>query len=137
MTKAPAELQPDDEADKVATPDATKPKPGDVDYDWTQHYGDIPDLFKHTLPDGQVVALKPFNAIYSKTWLYKLRNVKSNDVVAILSIDRASCREVRAILADIDDAGGDIDPITDLWDAWSGSGTSHSGDPKDGLTAGN
>lgn len=127
----------DVEASDTQADEAEQPKPGDADFDWTKAY-DTEDLFVHTFSDGKVVALRPFNAIYNKTWLYKLRNIESNDTVIILSIDRASCAEARLVLSGLDDERGAADPIDDLWKAWSTAGTSHSGEPDgEGLTAGN
>lgn len=113
---------------------AEEPKPGDAGYDWAQHYG-TDKLYVHTFPDGKVVALKEFSGIFSKTWLYKIRNLKTNVDIELAAIDRGTCDEAKAVLEDLDDDGAD-DPIADLWKAWSGSGTSN-GDGDEGLTSGN
>jgi hypothetical protein len=109
------------------------PKPGDADFDWTALY-DTDDLYTHTFPNGKVVAIKSFGRIYSKTWLYKLRNAASNAEVEFAAIDRAACDEARAVLESLDDADGD--PLDDLFKAWTKAGTSR-GDGDEGLTPGN
>lgn len=107
--------------------------PGDPGYDWAQHY-DTTDLYLHTFPNGQTVALKPFGSIYNKTWLFKLRKAQSNSEIEFASIERAACPEAIEVLEALDDTNGD--PISDLWGAWIKAGTSN-GDGDDGLTAGN
>lgn len=114
--------------------DKPEPKPGDKDFDWANLYG-TDDLYVHTFSDGKVVALKPFSAIFSKTWLYKIRNFKSAVDIELAAIDRGSCDAAREVLGSLDDSG-DGDPIDDLWKAWSTAGTSH-GDGDEGLTSGN
>ncbi len=96
----------------------SKLKPGDADYDWSKHY-DTENIYRHTFPDGTVVGLKPFTAIFSKTWLYKIRSLKTNVDVELAAIDRGSCPEARAVLEGLDDTEGD--PIDELWNAWSTS----------------
>jgi hypothetical protein len=103
--------------DKPDTPEA-EPKPGDADYDWSQHY-DTENLYLHTFPDGTVVGLKPFTAIFSKTWLYKIRSLPTNVDVELAAIDRGSCPQARAVLEGLDDTADD--PIDELWKAWSTS----------------
>ena len=115
-------------------PAKPQPKPGDADYDWSQHY-DTTDLYTHTFPYGKVVALKSFAAIYSKTWLYKLRKAASNAEVEFAAIDRAACDEAREVLESLDD-DADGDPLDDLFQAWVKAGTSR-GDGDEGLTPGN
>jgi hypothetical protein len=97
-----------------------EPKPGEAGYDWSQHY-DTETLYTHTFPDGTVVALKPFTAIFSKTWLYKIRSLKTNVDVELAAIDRGSCPEARTVLENLPDGEGD--PIDELWSAWSTSDT--------------
>ncbi|MDQ2638108.1 MAG: hypothetical protein M3Y83_14665 [Actinomycetota bacterium] len=110
-----------------------EPKPGDADYDWSAHY-DTDDLYVHTFPDGTVVALKSFASIYSKTWLYKVRNLDTDVDVEFAAIDRGTCETAREVLAALDDTA-DTDPLDDLFKAWSASGTSRGeGDP--GLSPG-
>lgn len=109
-----------------------EPKPGTAGYDWTPHY-DTDDLYTHTFADGTVVVIKSFGAIYSKTFLYKVRNLPTNDDIEFAAIDRASCPLAREILGGLDDTNGD--PIDELWKAWVAAGTSRGeGDP--GLTPG-
>ncbi|ORA63195.1 hypothetical protein BST26_20550 [Mycolicibacterium insubricum] len=113
---------------------AAEPKPGDPEYDWTQHYPDGTELFRYTFPGGPTVALKAFGTIYSKTWLYKLRDIESDFEVEFAAIDRAICPTGRSLLMELDDANGD--PIDDLWNAWIKAGTSRGGEDE-GLTPGN
>ena len=108
------------------------PGPGDPGYDWTAHY-DTDDLYTHTFPDGTVVALKSFGTIYSKTWLYKIRAMKTDVDVEFASIDRAACDTARAVLEALDDTVGD--PLDDLFQAWVKAGTAR-GDGDEGLTPG-
>lgn len=109
-----------------------EPKPGAADYDWAPHY-DTDDLYTHTFSDGTVVAIKAFGAIYSKTFLYKVRALPTEADIEFAAIDRASCPLAREILAGLDDTVGD--PIDELWTAWVAAGTSRGkGDP--GLTPG-
>jgi hypothetical protein len=68
-----------------------------------------------------VVALKPFTAIFSKTWLYKIRSLKTNVDVELAAIDRGTCPQARAVLEGLPDSEGD--PIDELWAAWSTSDT--------------
>lgn len=115
--------------EKAAKPES---KPGDKDFDWATLYG-TDELYVHTFPGGTVVALKPFSSIFSKTWLYKIRSLKTNVDVELAAIDRGSCPVARAVLEDLDDAEGD--PIDDLWTAWSTSDTQNA--DGEGLSAGN
>lgn len=109
-----------------------KPKPGDPDYDWTPLYDGRTDLYTHTFGDGKVVALKPFDAIYSKTWLYKIRSLQTEADIQFAAIDRAACEQARAVLAELDDTTGD--PLDELWKAWSAAARK---DDDDEITAGN
>ena len=128
----PAELEPA----AADTPDAEQPadtaKPGEPGYDWSKHY-DTDDLYTHTFTDGTVVALKPFAAIYSKTWLYKIRGMDSDIDVEFASIDRAACETAREVLLSLDDTQGD--PLDELLAAWVAAGTSR-GEGDEGLTPG-
>lgn len=108
-------------------------EPGDPGYDWSTHYGDA-DTYIHTFPNGKVVALKSFASIYNKTWLYKIRNARTDSEIEFAAIERGSCPEARAVLEDLDDTDGD--PINDLWKAWVKAGTSR-GDGDEGLEPGN
>lgn len=111
-----------------------QPKPGEKDFDWAAEYGTT-DLYIHTFRDGTVVGLKAFNAIFSKTWLYKIRNLQTDVDVELAALDRGSCDAARAVLDKLDpDAEGD--PIDELWKAWSTAGTQH-GESGEGLTPGN
>ena len=109
-----------------------EPKPGDPDYDWSGHY-DTTDLYTHRLPDGTVVAIKPFASIYSKTWLYKIRQLQTDTDIEFAAIDRAACPTAQEVLMGLDDTNGD--PFDDLYKAWLEAGTSN-GDGDKGLTAG-
>jgi len=131
MTKA-EKIEPAAEPTLEVVPDP--PKLGDPGYDWSQHY-DTDKLYTHTFPNGKVVALKEFGGIFSKTWLYKIRNLKTNVDIELAAIDRGTCDEAKQLLEELDDDGED-DPIADLWKAWSAAGTSN-GDGDEGLTAGN
>lgn len=105
----------EDPAEPDPKPD---PKPGDADFDWSVLYG-TDELYVHTFPDGTVVALKSFGSIFSKTWLYKIRSLKTNVDVELAAIDRGTCPQARAVLEQLDDSEGD--PIDELWSAWSSS----------------
>ncbi|WP_019969334.1 hypothetical protein [Mycobacterium sp. 141] len=113
-----------------ASDDKPKPKPGDADYDWAQHYPDNTPLYVHRFPDGTVVALKSFGAIYSKTWLYKVRELTTDVDIEFSAIDRGACPEAKAVLLGLDDSAGD--PIRDFYSAWIAGET--AGD--EGVTAG-
>ncbi|OFJ55183.1 hypothetical protein BEL07_03135 [Mycolicibacterium grossiae] len=103
-----------------------------MDYDWSPHY-DTDDLYRHTLPNGQVIALRTFGSIYSKSWLYKLRNAQTDTDVQFAAIDRAACPLAQTILESVDAPIGGSDPLDALWEAWSKAGTSH-GEGGDGLS---
>lgn len=123
----------------TGTDEPVKPelKPGDAGYDWAPHYGSTPaaDLYTHTFPGGTTVAIRTFGSIYSKTWLYKLRNAQTDTDIQFAAIDRAACDTAQAIIEAVDAPLGGPDPIDELWEAWSKAGTSHIGDG-DGLTTG-
>ena len=108
------------------------PKPGDADYDWSGHY-DTTDLYTHTFPDGTVVAIKPFASIYSKTWLYKIRQLQTDTDIEFAAIDRAACPTAQEVLMNLDDTEGD--PFEDLYKAWLEAGTKNADGDK-GLTSG-
>lgn len=110
-----------------------EPKPGDAGYDWAPHY-DSADLYTYTFPGGQVVAIRPFSSIYSKTFLYKLRNAQTDTDVQFAAIDRAACDVAQAVLESIEAPIGEKDPLDELWEAWIAAGTNH-GDGE-GLTTG-
>ena len=118
--------------DAPSAPVEPKPGPGEPDYDWAPHY-DTEDLYTHTFSDGTVIVIKAFGAIYSKTFLYKVRNLPTEADIEFAAIDRASCPAVREILASLDDSVGD--PIDELWKAWVAAGTAH-GEGDEGLTPG-
>ena len=108
------------------------PKPGDPDYDWSGHY-DTTDLYTHKFPDGTVVAIKPFASIYSKTWLYKIRQLQTDTDIEFAAIDRAACPTAQEVLMNLDDTKGD--PFEDLYKAWLEAGTKNAEGDK-GLTSG-
>jgi hypothetical protein len=122
---APETETPAPVVEKPAKP-APKPKPGDEDYDWSAEYDGGP-VYLHTFPDGTVVGLKPFGTIYSKTWLYKVRNATSDVDLEFSALDRGSCPAARRVLEGLDDTEGD--PLSDLFSAWAKAGT-------EGLTSG-
>lgn len=109
-----------------------EPKPGDADYDWSGHY-DTTDLYSHTFPDGTVVAIKPFASIYSKTWLYKIRQLQTDTDIEFAAIDRAACPTAQEVLMNLDDTEGD--PFDDLYKGWLEAGTKNADGDK-GLTPG-
>lgn len=109
-----------------------EPKPGDADYDWSGHY-DTTDLYSHTFPDGTVVAIKPFASIYSKTWLYKIRQLQTDTDIEFAAIDRAACPTAQEVLMGLDDTEGD--PFDDLYKGWLEAGTKNADGDK-GLTPG-
>lgn len=122
-------------AAEKADDDQPTPKPGDADYDWTQHYPDNTPLYVHRFPDGTVVALKTFAAIYSKTWLYKVRELKTDVDIEFSAIDRGACPEAKAVLLDLDDSAGD--PIRDFYTAWiAGEKAGDDDGEAEGVTAG-
>lgn len=125
---------------KTAAPkEPPAPKVGSAEYDWSPHY-DGDDLFTFTFKNGTVIALRSFNSIYSKTWLYKVQqmvNDGATDVdIEFAALDRAACPTARELLLSLDDTTGD--PIDDLWQAWVASGTKPAEDAPDsaGLSAG-
>lgn len=109
-----------------------EPKPGEADYDWSGHY-DTTDLYSHTFPDGTVVAIKPFASIYSKTWLYKIRQLQTDTDIEFAAIDRAACPTAQEVLMGLDDTEGD--PFDDLYKGWLEAGTKNADGDK-GLTPG-
>ena len=109
-----------------------EPKPGDANYDWSGHY-DTTELYTHTFPDGTVVAIKPFASIYSKTWLYKIRQLQTDTDIEFAAIDRAACPTAQEVLMNLDDTKGD--PFKDLYKAWLEAGTKNADGDK-GLTSG-
>lgn len=111
-----------------------KPTPGDADYDWSVHYPAGADLYTHTFPDGTVVSIKSFASIYSKTWMYKLRQLNSQTETEFAAIDRGSCDEAREVLLNLDDTAGD--PLAELFKAWLQAGTKRD-DDDEGLSPGN
>lgn len=129
----PAVVELNDAPELTEEAPVESPKVGDTDYDWSAHY-DTDDLYTHTFPDGKVVALRTFKSIYSRTWLYKIRNLKTDIDFEFAAIDRAACETAQEVLASVDDVDGD--PIKELFTAWMASGTSR-GDGDEGLTPGN
>jgi hypothetical protein len=112
-------------------PKLEEPKPGEPEYDWTPHY-DTPNLYRHTFKDGTVVAIRSMQAIQNRTWMYKMRDVKSDDQFIVKAISRASCVVADGVLMRLDDTHGD--PIDELWAGWLAAGT---GNGDGGLSAGN
>ncbi|MCC9182566.1 hypothetical protein [Mycolicibacterium mageritense] len=130
----PADAVEEQDADIEGQDESTPepPKVGSAEYDWSVHYG-TSDLYTYTFPDGTVVAIKPFSTIFSKTWLYKVRQIESETETIFAAIDRAACETAKEVLLSLDDSHGD--PINDLWKAWTSAGTSN-GDGDKGLTPG-
>lgn len=115
------------------TPDNdAEPVPGEKGYDWSSHY-DTKDLYVHTFTDGTVVALKPFPTIYSKTWLYKIKDLPTIADVEFAAIDRAACETAKEVLLSLDDSNGD--PLEELYEAWIADGTKRRANDE-GLTPG-
>jgi hypothetical protein len=102
------------------------PKPGDPHYDWSQHYPEGTELFTYAFPDGKMLALKAFSAIYSKTWLYKISELQSDIDIEFAALKRGGCPEAHAVLMELDDTVGD--PIADLYNAWIGAEGLDSGE---------
>lgn len=98
------------------------PKPGEKDFDWAEEYG-TDDLYTYTFRDGKVVALKQFNAIFSKTWLNKIRNLKTDVDLELAAINRGACPAAQRVLENLPDDDDDYDPLDELWKAWSTAGT--------------
>lgn len=126
--------------DTSATPlEDDAPRVGSPGYDWSAHY-DTDDLFRYTFRNGTVVALRTFNSIYSKTWLYKVQQMVrdgATDVdVEFSALERATCPTAHELLLNLPDDQGD--PLNDLWLAWVASGTKPAPDApdEDGLSAG-
>ncbi len=117
------------------------PLPGAADYDWSAHYGEDVELYRHTFRDGTVVALRPFGSVFSKTLLWKLRNADSESEVQFTAIMRGGCPAVDVVLdrvagAVIDSDDYEYDPIDDLFASWMKAGTSTTEDADDGLSLG-
>lgn len=131
-----------DAAETTVTPkdEPQKPLPGDADYDWSAHYGDI-GLYRHTFRDGTVVALRPFGSVFSKTLLWKLRNAESESEVQFTAIMRGGCPAVDVVLDRVAAAvlaadDYEYDPIAELFALWMKAGTSTTEDADDGLSLG-
>ncbi|ORA56324.1 hypothetical protein [Mycobacteroides franklinii] len=129
------------------TPEAPKddepagPLPGAADYDWSAHYGEGVELYRHTFRDGTTVALRPFGAVFSKTLLWKLRHAESTSEVEFTTIMRGGCPVVDVVLdrvaaAVLDTDDYEYDPIDDLFQSWMKAGTSTTPDADDGLSLG-
>lgn len=119
----------------------TGPLPGAADYDWSAHYGEDVELYRHTFRDGTVVALRPFGSVFSKTLLWKLRNADSESEVQFTAIMRGGCPAVDVVLdrvagAVIDSDDYEYDPIDDLFASWMKAGTSTTPESNDGLSLG-
>ena len=110
------------------------PEPGDPGYDWAADYG-TDNLYTHTFSDGTVVALRSFGSIFSKTWLYKIRHLRTDIDIELAALERGSSEAARQVLDGLDD-DSDIDYIAELWAGWSQSGTVH-GDGDEGLSTKN
>lgn len=127
----PTLVEPDEPTNTAPEPEP-EPVPGQAGYDWSRHYPGV-DIYTHTFADGTVVALKTFASIYSKTWLYKIRDLATDADIEFAAIDRATCDEAKAVLRGLDDTAGD--PLEELWLAWIAAGTAHA-DGGEGLTPG-
>lgn len=98
------------------------PKPGDPDYDWAPHYEGA-ELYVHTYPDGQVVALRQFKDIYSKQWLRSIRDLATDFDVESAAVDRAACETAREVIDNRPAPIGGPDDFDVLFKAWSGGVT--------------
>jgi hypothetical protein len=126
------DIELNEEPELVEETEPPEPKVGDADYDWSAHY-DTEDLYTHTFADGKVVVLKSFRSIFSKTWLYKMREMPTNVDVEMAAIDRGACETAREFLLSLDDSEGD--PLNELYEAWVSGGTKEANAGK-GLTPG-
>lgn len=129
------------------TPEAPKddepqgPLPGDADYDWSAHYGEDVELYRHTFRDGTVVALRTFGVVFSRTLLWKLRNAEATSEVEFTTIMRGGCPAVDVVLdrvagAVLDTDDYEYDPIDDLFQSWMKAGTSTTPESNGGLSLG-
>jgi hypothetical protein len=99
-------------------------KPGHPDYDWAKDYSVPADqLYVHTYPDGQVVALRRFKDIYSKQWLRSIRNLQTEFDIESEAVDRAASDTARQIIDARPAPLGGPDDFQDLWTAWSKADT--------------
>lgn len=106
---------------KEKTDEKPEPKPGDKDFDWAKLY-DTDDLYVHTFPNGVVVALKPFTAVFDEVWLYKNRDLPDTPL-KFAAIDRGSCPAAKAVLKSLPDDGSIGTPLSDLFSAWTSAVT--------------
>lgn len=145
-TETPEEAVMSEVTEAPETPEAPKdeptgPLPGAADYDWSAHYGEDVELYRHTFRDGTVVALRTFGVVFSKTLLWNLRNAESTSEVEFTAIMRGGCPAVDVVLdrlaravMDSDDYG--YDPIDDLFQSWMKAGTGTTPEANDGLSLG-
>lgn len=115
-----------------ADPDRPEPKPGDPDYDWSQHYPEGTALYKHTYPDGQVVALRRFRDIHSKQWLRSVQHLPTDFDIESAAIDRGTCELAREIIDNRPCPIDGPDDFDELWKAW----TSTDSENPEGVPAG-
>lgn len=116
---APADPVTDESASEQSeSAKSAEPKPGDPNYDWAYHYGDA-QLYIHTYPDGQVVALRRFADIYSKQWLRSIRDLSTEFDIESAAVDRAACDVARTLIDNRPCPVGGPDDFDQLWKAWS------------------
>lgn len=136
MTAKTAPVSNDDTTTTGTTPEAeakpADPKPGDPGYDWTRHYGNA-ELYTHTYPDGQVVALRRFKHIYSKQWLRSIRDLPTEFDIESAAVDRAACDVARELIDNRPCPIDGPDDFDELWRAWS---KADDNDDQGGVTPG-
>ena len=103
--------------------------PGDADYDWSQHYPEGTELYTHTYPDGQVVAIRRFGDIYSKQWLRSIKHLEIEFDIESAAIDRAACDAARDLIDARPCPVDGPDDFHELWKAWT-SASSGADDDK-------
>lgn len=109
------------------------PKPGDPDYDWSQHYPEGTKLYRHTYPDGQVVMIRRFGDIYSKQWLRSIKHLEIEFDIESAAIDRAACEAARDLIDTRPCPVDGPDDFQELWKSWTSAG---SGDDAKAVSAG-
>ena len=126
----------DDDAGATTVPVATAaaaPTIGAADYDWSPHYPEGTKLYRHTYPDGQVVAIRRFGDIYSKQWLRSIKHLEIEFDIESAAIDRAACEAARDLIDTRPCPVDGPDDFHELWKAWTSAG---SGDDAKAVSAG-
>lgn len=109
-----------------------EPNPGEPGYDWSQHYPEGAELYRHVYPDGQVVALRRFRDIYSKQFLRSIRHLETDFDVESAAIDRGACQAAQELIDSRPCPVDGPDDFHELWKAWTSDGS----DDAEGVTAG-